>query len=233
MKGLFVFGTDTGVGKTFVCGLLLSACVGEGIAVRYQKLVSTGRLDGADDLLACRLALGDRSEPHPAQSPYCFGKPASPHLAAELENREIDPAVLRQAMASLAADSAFLIVEGVGGCLVPLRRDLLLADFAATTGLPALLVARSGLGTLNHTLLSLEALRHRQIPVAGVVFSDEKEHEDDIIVQDNMTTIAQIGKIRVFGRAPRTASFEAARAAFAPIGREIVAAVQGIGIPEK
>jgi dethiobiotin synthetase len=108
--------------------------------------------------------------------------------------------------------------------MVPLRRDLLLVDFLADFQLPTLIVARSGLGTLNHTLLTIEALRNRQIPILGVVFSDEERGlaKDDLVVNDNMKTIGEIGKVAVFGRVPRYDEFEDTRIPFQPIGESIL-----------
>jgi dethiobiotin synthetase len=106
--------------------------------------------------------------------------------------------------------------------MVPLRRDLLLADLLARLQPRTLLVARSGLGTLNHTLLTLEALRKRNIPVLGIVFSDPEREEDESLVQDNMRTIEEIGLVRVFGRLQRHQNIEKSRAAFMAIGQAIL-----------
>jgi len=155
------------------------------------------------------------------QAPYCFSFPASPHLAAEMEDRTVDPEVIEANYKSLAAKYEWLIVEGVGGIMVPLRRNLLLADLLKRLQPTTLVVARSGLGTLNHTLLTLEALRNREIPVLGVVFSDSKDREDERLVQDNMLIIEEIGMVRVFGRLPRQQNDAKARSAFMPVGQAI------------
>jgi dethiobiotin synthetase len=94
-----------------------------------------------------------------------------------------------------------VIVEGVGGLMVPLRRDLLLADLLARVRIPTIIVARSGLGTLNQTLLTIEALRTRDIPIIGLLFTDSAD-EDEIIATDNMRTIAESGRVEVLGRLP-------------------------------
>ena len=108
---------------------------------------------------------------------------------------------------------------------MPLTRQLLLLDLVAELKLPTLLVARSGLGTINHTLLSLEALRRREIPLLGVVCSDEEPEPPELIASDNLATIAALGRTRVFGRLPRCRQSAAAHAAFAPIGAGISAAL--------
>jgi len=139
-----------------------------------------------------------------------------------MEERTITAEHIIESYKALASRYELLIVEGVGGLMVPLRRDLLLADLLAQLQPKTLVVARSGLGTLNHTLLTLEALRHRQIPVLGVVFSDSAAEEDERLVQDNMQTIEEIGLVRVFGRLQRHRKTSDARSAFMPIGHAIL-----------
>jgi len=220
---IFVAGTSTEVGKTFVCGLLLRFAR-ERCNAGYQKWVSTGG-ELAEDWRFCRetagMELDMAAQEH--EVPFRFAYPASPHLAAEREGREVDPEVINSRYHEMAADHDLLIVEGVGGLLVPLRRNLLLVDLMAQLVLPTLLVAKSGLGTINHTLLSLEALRNRNIPVLGVVFSDsEGDVGDEELINDNMRVVAETGRCRVFGRLLHHSSIDAAAAAFAPMGAEIL-----------
>jgi dethiobiotin synthetase len=222
---LFVTGTDTSVGKTFVCARLLEFLQIKGLQAGYQKWVATGVDAGLpQDLVLCQNAASISPTPELAeqQVPYCFRFPASPHLAAEMEDRTVDSEVIATHYKTLAARYEWLIVEGVGGIMVPLRRDLLLVDLLARIQPRTLVVARSGLGTLNHTLLTLEALRSRQIPVLGVVFSDAEEAEDDRLVQDNMRTVEEIGLVRVFGRLQRQQNAAKARNAFMPVGQAIL-----------
>jgi dethiobiotin synthetase len=222
---LFVTGTDTSVGKTYVCARFLEFLKTKGIQAGYQKWVATGVNEKLpDDLALCLEAGSIPATPDllGQQVPYCFRFPASPHLAAEMEDRSVDPEVIAENYKSLAARYEWLIVEGVGGILVPLRRDLLLADLLAMLQPHTLVVARSGLGTINHTLLTLEALRSRQIPVLGVIFSDPEEHEDKRLVQDNMRIIEEIGLVRVFGRLQRQHNETKAGKTFIPIGQAIL-----------
>lgn len=221
---LFVTGTDTSVGKTYVCARLLEFLNAKGIQAGYQKWVATGVKAGLpEDLALCLKAASISPKPElvQQQAPYCFSFPASPHLAAEMEDRTVDPEVIEANYKSLAAKYEWLIVEGVGGIMVPLRRNLLLADLLKRLQPTTLVVARSGLGTLNHTLLTLEALRNREIPLLGVVFSDSKDREDERLVQDNMLIIEEIGMVRVFGRLPRQQNDAKARSAFMPVGQAI------------
>ena len=229
---LFVTGTDTSVGKTFVCARLLEFMSSRGMQAGYQKWVATG-VDGdlPDDLAVCRAAVSGTPMPEriEEQVPYCFRYPASPHLAAAMEDRTIDPDVIVEQFHQAASRYDWLVVEGVGGILVPLRRDLLLADLLARLQPKTLIVARSGLGTLNHTLLTLEALRARKVPVLGVVFSDTGGAEDERLVQDNMRTIEEIGLVRVFGRLPRLQDDIKARRVFTPIGHAILEQLRSAG----
>ena len=227
---IFVTGTDTGVGKTFFCGLLLRFLKDQGIRAGYQKWVSSGGGQLPEDLAFCLGMAGEDCDPAmlDLQVPYRLQMPASPHLAAEKEGVSIDPAVIRQRFEAMAGMYEILVVEGVGGLMVPLSRDLLLSDLLATMKLPCVVVARSGLGTLNHTLLSLEALRHRDIPLVGVVFSDAGPDQHETIVADNMQTIAAIGKVPVLGRIPWCAEPLEAVRHFDKIGRAILAQQTGL-----
>lgn len=226
MKTCFVAGTDTGVGKTLVCGLLLRYLREKRVDARYLKWVATGCDDIPEDLVECHTAAGlpVDAENLDASVPYRFALPASPHLAAEAAGRSLDPELLLARTREAAASCETLLVEGAGGLLVPLTRELLLIDLVARAGLPVLLVARTGLGTLNHTLLSLEALRHRGIPCQGVVFSDSVVAEDERIAADNLATIAALGGVRVFGRLRRRTDQEARFREFSPIGHVLLQA---------
>jgi dethiobiotin synthetase len=223
MSAIFVAGTGTDVGKTHLCGLLLGFLHQRGIDAGYQKWVATGPESPPADLEACLRLAGLPLVPELAgnQVVYSFALPASPHLAAERAGKAIDPELIRAKYAEALSLHELLIVEGVGGLMVPLNRELLLADLLQELKIPTLIVARSGLGTINHTLLTLEALRHREIPVLGVVFSDAESAEDELLVEDNMRTIAAMGQVRVFGRLPRWVDPARARAGFIPVGLTI------------
>ena len=225
-RQLFITATDTGVGKTLISGLLLGYLREQGIKAGYQKWVATGCGETVADLKRV-VELAGREVAPPAldlQVPYRFPFAASPHLAAELAGREIDSEVLVTAYESLKECDEVLLVEGVGGVMVPLRRDLLLADLVARLNIPTLMVARSGLGTLNHTLLTLAALHSRKIPVLGVLFTDGRE-EDETIVAGNLRTITELGQVRVFGRLPWCKSDVQLIAAFQPLGAAIYTAL--------
>ena len=192
---LVIAGTDTDVGKTVV-----SALVVQGLSARYWKPVQCGLADGGDSEWLRRLL--DLPPERILPEAYRLQSPVSPHWAAEQDGARIDPAAL-----ALPTVEGPLVVECAGGLLVPLRRDTgpggLQIDQIARWDLPVLLVARSGLGTLNHTLLSLEALRHRAIPVLGLVLNGP-------IHPDNPRTLEALGGVPVLAPLPplhpRTAS---------------------------
>ena len=229
MSAIFVAGTDTNVGKTHVCGLLLDFLRKNGSDAGYQKWAATGPEFPPADLAECLRMAGIPLDPElvSRQVVYHFALPASPHLAAEQAEKSVDPALIRVRYQEMRARHALLIVEGVGGLMVPLNRELLLVDLLKELRIPTLVVAKSGLGTINHTLLSLEALRRRDIPVLGVVFSDATDEEDALLVADNMRTIAAMGQVQVFGRLRRCPDLETARLDFAPVGRAIAEALRG------
>lgn len=227
MKSIFVTGTGTGVGKTRVCGLFLAFLRKRGVDAFYQKWVATGPEGPGDDASEClRLAGISPAEARAVEVLYRFPLPASPHLAAEQADSRLDPAVIRQGYAKSVTEHEFTLVEGVGGVLVPLTRNLLLADLVAELKIPVLVVARSGLGTINHTLLTLEALRNRDISVLGLVFSDPSSQEDELVARDNLETIARLGQVRVFGRLPHESAPAKARSDFGPVGGKISEALE-------
>ena len=182
-NALVICGTDTDVGKTVV-----SALVVQGLGATYWKPVQSGLEGGGDSgrLQALLQLPAERLLPEA----YRLQTPVSPHWAAELEGITIEPARL-----ALPAVAGALVVETAGGLLVPLRRDWLQIDQLAAWGLPVLLVARSGLGTLNHTLLSLEALERRSIPVLGLVLNGDPH-------PDNPRTLAALGGVPVLAELP-------------------------------
>lgn len=171
MRGLFVTGTDTGVGKTFVTTALARALRTAGVDVGVMKPIETGvPAEGPEDGRALRRAAGV-DDPLELVCPVRFALPASPEAAARAEQRSVPRAVIHDAYQTLARRHAFLLVEGAGGLLVPIDAETDMADLARAFGLPLLLVARTNLGTVNHTRLSLEAAERRGLEVFGVVLS--------------------------------------------------------------
>ncbi len=170
-RGLFVTGTDTGIGKTVVASGLVRGLRARGLDAVGLKPVETGvGPAGPLDGLALREAAGN-AEPLEWVCPERFALPAAPWVAAEEAGRGVDLARIRAAFARLHARHACVIAEGAGGLLVPLTPGLDMADLARELALPVLVVARASLGTVNHTRLTLEALERRGLALAGVVIS--------------------------------------------------------------
>ncbi len=168
--GVFITGTDTGVGKTLVTAALASCLTQRGLSVGVMKPIETGcRTDGASGSDAARLyAAAGITEPVEAISPYRFADPLAPLDAARRAGRTIELRRIVRAYRALAARYAFLLVEGAGGVMVPITPTADTRDVIVQLGLPAVVVVRAVLGAVNHTLLTLDALRHRKIPVLGV-----------------------------------------------------------------
>lgn len=222
-KSLFITGTNTGVGKTVVCGCLARFFKLQGINVGIQKWVSTGNKNTSEDIEYCLKMLGGkREEIDPTHiSPYTFDFPSSPHLAAELEEKKINIDKIKKSYHTLQQRHDLLLVEGVGGVMVPLTRDYFLIDLVAELALPVLIVTHSGLGTINHTLLTIEALKKRDIKILGMVFNFAGEG-NRIIEEDNIKIISHLGGIQSFGSLPKVDSREALIREFDQIGENIL-----------
>ncbi|KAA1183628.1 ATP-dependent dethiobiotin synthetase BioD [Rhizobium tropici] len=178
-----VTGTDTGIGKTVFAAALVGA-----LNARYWKPVQSGLEAETDSDTIARLS-GLPAE-HILPEAYRLSAALSPHLSARLDGVEIDPARLEP---PACADA--LVIEGAGGLLVPLTKNTVFADVFARWRIPVILCARTSLGTINHTLLSVEALRSRDIPICGVAFIGPEN-------ADSQATIAAIGRVKVLGRLP-------------------------------
>jgi dethiobiotin synthetase len=197
-RGIFVTGTDTGVGKTVVAALVARLLATEGERVAVFKPAVTGLAEAAEpvpDHELLRAASSSTQEPA-AIAPYRFYPPLSPHLAAEMAGEAIDPGELRRAVLRAAIGSDVIVVEGVGGLLVPLTDRYLVRDFACELGLPVVIAARPALGTINHSLLTIEAARTAGLAVAGVVLTPWPA-EPGALERSNRETIARLGGVSV------------------------------------
>ncbi len=216
---IFISGTDTGVGKTTVSALLLRYLRKREIDCGYQKWVATGDETTATDLVRIQNFAG--IETSRTRVDYLFPFPASPHLAADTAGDKIDPSVLVKSSREMAAALDLLIIEGAGGLMVPITRETLLIDLIKRLSCPVLLVAKSGLGTINHSLLSLAALRERNLVCAGIIFCDEAKGLNEKITADNLKTIAAFGKAEVIGRITRQENDTGMTKEFAPLGENL------------
>ncbi len=196
---LAIIGTDTGVGKTRVVSLLVRGLRSLGRRVWIHKPVACGGWadEQAEDARLLAPLCDDGQDPA-TLCPRQFVADAAPHLAAQAQGQELDYAAMSTAVAAMRGPDHDLIVEGVGGALVPISNDYrTIADLIGEAGLPVLVVARPRLGTLNHTALTIEALRTRRIPVYGVVVNWTQGHGDEDLAA---TTAAR--EIRAFTGRP-------------------------------
>jgi len=189
--GLFVTGTGTEVGKTVVAAVIAHTLAEEDKRVAVFKPAVTGlEEEGEPDHALLRRASGSEQSDEEI-APYRYDLPASPHLAAAMVDKEIDPERLREAVRSVAAGADALVCEGVGGLLVPLSPSYLVRDLAVDLGYPLIVVASPGLGTINHTLLTLESARAADLDVDAVVLNPWPEQPSKI-EQSNRETIAAL-----------------------------------------
>ena len=186
-RTIVVTGTDTDIGKTVFAAGLAAA-----LGATYWKPVQAGLDEGGDGQTVARLGVAKV-----LPEAYRLATPCSPHLAAAIDGVTIDPERL-----ALPVVDGPLVVEGAGGVLVPLAGDLLYADMFARWAAPVVLVARTALGTINHSLLSIEALRSRGVPILGIAFVGDAQ-------EDSEATIARIGEVARLGRLGRVAPLDA------------------------
>lgn len=206
LRGLFVTGTDTGVGKTVVTAAIAALLRAEGLNAGVWKPVQSGASLGSGVTDAERLLMSTGIEERPeVVAPFTFEAPLTPLLAARQAGVTLTLKSLIAAGEPLAERYEALLVEGAGGVAVPLTDDTLVADLIAELRIPALIVARSGLGTINHTLLTASFLRQRAIPIIGVIMNDGgmTETQDDPSMATNAELIERYGVLKVLGRFPR------------------------------
>jgi dethiobiotin synthetase len=195
VRGVFVTGTGTEVGKTVVAAAIARtlAAAGERVAVLKPAVTGLEEPGEADHELLRRAAGSDQSDEEIA--PYRYQPPAAPHLAAALAGEKIDPERLLAAARTAAADADVLVCEGVGGLLVPLAGEYLVRDLARDVELPLVIAASPGLGTINHTLLTIEAARAAGLDVAAVVLTPWPQRPSEI-ERSNREAIETIGQVK-------------------------------------
>lgn len=216
-RGLFITGTDTDAGKTVVTAGLLRALRRRGIDAVSMKPVQTGAelIDGrsvAPDPRVHHAAAGFTPAPDELEwmAPYLYEPACSPHLAGRMAGRYAKIDVIRDCFSKLASLHAMVLVEGAGGVLAPVNERETMLDVMITLDLPVLLVARRGLGTINHTLLSVEAIRRAELQILGVVFNETENVPMDFIRDDNPNAVAQFGDVAILGNVGFVTSFDEA-----------------------
>ena len=198
-KGIFVVGTDTGVGKTIVAAGIAGALHRLGIDVGVMKPVSAGSREDARFL---RKSV-ESTDPIDLVNPVHLRLPLAPYVAAKLLKKRIGLEKIDYAFKVLSKKHKFLIVEGAGGVLVPIQKRFLVADLVRKFSLPALVVARATLGTLNHTLLTIEALRSRKIQVVGILLNGLEPKHRDLAVRTNPKILREFSGLPILGILPR------------------------------
>ena len=183
----FVSGIDTGIGKTYVTGYLAKIWREQGRNVITQKLIQTGNVDVSEDIEKHREIMGCgwlEEDTQKLTMPEIFSYPASPHLATRIDGRSIDFAKIEQATQQLSSSYEVVLLEGAGGLMVPLTTQYLTIDYLVEKKYPIILVSSGRLGSINHTLLSLEALKHRGLELYALAYNLNAESEDEIISRD-------------------------------------------------
>ena len=199
MRGLFVTGTDTGVGKSVLAAVICAALAQRGERVAAFKPAVTGTDDPPGAWPPDHELLAAQTGQQPGEvTPRTFGPAVSPHLAAEMADESVDPESFAVAARNAAEGADVLVCEGVGGLMVPLARNYVVRDLAVELGLPLLVAARPGLGTISHTLLTVSAARNAGVPVAGVVITPWPA-EPDTLSASNRETIERLSGVKVSG----------------------------------
>lgn len=198
--GFFITGTDTGVGKTVVAGGLVASLRNSGLDIGVMKPIETGfSLRSSDALFLKRMAGVD--DPLDSVTPYRLKHPLSPFTAAQIEGISIRLEKIRQAYRRLLKKHQAVFVEGAGGFLVPITHKVTMADLALRLNLPLLIVARTNLGTLNHTLLTVEVAKRRGAKVAGVIFNHLVQRSG-LAERTNASVIKDFLSVPILGEIP-------------------------------
>ena len=201
MKAVFICGTDTGVGKTYVAGKLYKELLDQGVSAVTQKWVQTGSKGFSPDIAQHLKMAGktrkDVKDILPLVNPYSFKFASSPHLAARLEKKKIDVRKIKYSFKKLSKMFGFVIVEGAGGALVPLNERTLMIDVVKELKMPVIIVAANKLGAINQTLMTIEVLKKRGVRILGVIFNNIDRKTDKKILRDNIKTVEKITGLRI------------------------------------
>jgi dethiobiotin synthetase len=205
-KGYFITGTDTSVGKTIVAGGLAALYRNKGLDVGVMKPIATGckRVNSvliSDDAVFLKLS-AEVDDDYELINPYSFEQPLAPTAAARLSKTKIDKDKITTAFDSLCERHEYIIVEGIGGLLVPLDEYYFVVDMASEMELPVIVVSRPTLGTINHTLLTVSYARQHGLDVKGIIINESTENCDDTVKMTNVDEIKRLTGLPVFGLIP-------------------------------
>jgi len=208
MSGLFITATDTDVGKTVITGAIAAAFKARGLHVGVMKPLASGGVgDGkgtlvAEDATFLMQAAGIGERERGLVNPLCLGPALTPAVAARVSGVEINMALIFEAYQVLAASYNPLLVEGVGGITAPLWQDYLLVDFMVKLALPVIVVTRPNLGTINHTVLTVDYARRRGLQVAGIIINGWNEDKVGILERSNEEYISRLTRVPILGKFP-------------------------------
>ena len=191
----FISGIDTNIGKTYAVGFLAAKFAKEGKKVITQKPIQTGCIDVAEDIVHHRKMMGIDLLPEDINRltmPVVFTYPASPHLAAKIDNQAIDFEKIDKATKILRENYDIVLIEGAGGLMVPFTEEYLLIDYVAERNFPIILVTSGRLGSINHTLLSFEAIENRGLTLHSVIYNLFDENPDPIISNDTLAYLQKV-----------------------------------------
>ncbi|MDZ4816339.1 MAG: dethiobiotin synthase [Verrucomicrobiota bacterium] len=194
--GYFITGTDTGVGKTYITSLLLKSLVKMGKRACGFKPICCGDRDDVFALL--KAGSTDPQLTPEAINPIWLRPPAAPYTACIIEERVVDIPFIHEHLQRLTSFE-FVLVEGAGGWRVPIRQDYFISDLAKEIGFPVIIVARLGLGTLNHTLLTVDSIRSTGLPIAGIIVNDAEGTADPIAASTNPALLEQLTGEKILG----------------------------------
>lgn len=205
-KGFFITGSDTGVGKTIIAGALIKALLFRGIKTCGMKPIESGcgregRILIPDDGMFLKQA-AHMPESLNLVTPCCLESPLAPLPASEIDRIQININEIRKAFAKLSKSYDAVIAEGVGGLLVPIKKDYYVIDLARTLGLPLIVVARPGLGTINHIMLTVNYALKEGLDVAGIILNYSQPPENTLAEETNPKLLAQICPVPVIGIFP-------------------------------
>jgi dethiobiotin synthetase len=225
MKGYFITGTDTNVGKTVATAVLATLFQEKNKKVSVMKPVGTGGKDVDGRLISeDAIFLKDILKlPAPLEliNPVCLKHPLAPKVAADQTGQEVDLAAVTVAFEYLKDKGKpdIMLIEGVGGILVPIRHDYLVVDMIKQLGFPVIIVARPGLGTINHTLLTTSFLKQEKIPIAGIIFNNVRKSEKSLAEKTNPQEIKRLSGLPILGEIPYLEKME--RTAIAGLGKQL------------
>ena len=205
-RGVFVTGTDTGVGKTVVAAGLACGLARAGLATGVMKPIATGGRPALRGIVSADarflVKVTDGTDPPELANPICLPEALAPTVAARLADTAIDLSVIAEAFQILARRHDAVVVEGIGGLMVPIGGGFCVADLAARLDLPLIVVARPGLGTINHTLLTVDVARRRGLNVAAVVINGYRPDDAGVCERTNPDEIERAGQVPVAAVVP-------------------------------